>query len=160
MKTYLRQRQRPPIHTDFLFSIIERCQVTREIAEEITRSMAKGERLAVKEVRGPSEPVIFQISDVKANGRILIFDTDTIGLTCSCAKFETMGSPCSPICAVLRVNGGLDEVKSLVHDRWKIGDAHSRQEASKLPASIVEDPNPRVLAAAMGPPEKHKQPPS
>jgi hypothetical protein len=58
------------------------------------------------------------------------------------------------------VNGGLNEVKSLVHDRWKIGDAHSREEASKLPGSIVEDPDPRVLDVAMGPPEKHKHPPS
>jgi hypothetical protein len=58
------------------------------------------------------------------------------------------------------VNGGPDEVKSLVHDRWKIGDAHSREEVSKLPASIVEDPDPGVLAATMGPPEKHKHAPS
>jgi hypothetical protein len=33
-----------------------------------------------------------------------------------------------PTFAVLRVNGGLDEVKSLLHDRWEIGDAPSRED--------------------------------
>jgi hypothetical protein len=76
--------------------------------------------------------------------------------TSEASNFASQSNSCrlpySPICGVLRVNGGPDEVKSHVHDRWKIGDAHSREEASKLPASIAEDPDPRVRSATMGPP--------
>jgi hypothetical protein len=38
-------------------------------------------------------------------------------------------------------------VKSLVHDRWEIGDAHLREEASKFPASIVEGPHHDLRSA-------------
>jgi hypothetical protein len=66
---YLRQRQRPPTHREFLLSIIERCQLTREIPEEIDHSIAKGGRLEVKEVHRAGERVIFELYDVKEMDR-------------------------------------------------------------------------------------------
>jgi hypothetical protein len=115
-RRWLKSR-RPHVDHSGCERLIQQFHLDRRIAESLTGSMAKAERLRI--VRATDDFEVFEDNFFGGESR---FKVSLDGKACSCGKLATVGLPCSHIFRILSEIEGTENLKELIHPRWVLSD--------------------------------------
>jgi hypothetical protein len=128
-------RSQNPVVVD---ELIRDLRVSKPIAVGIAHSLQKARILNVLPRDADS---VFDVRQMQWGQPDSIFIVRIApDITCSCAKVETVGVPCSHICAVLAFIDKLPRLGELVHDRWRLDADQVHQERASLASPVLDMP--------------------